>query len=110
MQINIRKRPWQKNTTYGNRITIDPYYQSTAWKKTCDYIWTRDKSVCQLCLQDGKIHLLTRGTKDITKQGTVDHKVQRKKGGSDEPDNLWLIGTIHHNSKSAKEGNQSRKK
>ena len=110
MQINQIKRPWEKKSSYGNRINRDPYYQSSAWKKKVDFIWQRDNSTCQLCLSHGKLHPLTRGTNDITRQGTVDHKIQRINGGSDEYDNLWLIGTNHHNRKSAKEGNEIRRK
>lgn len=102
--------PWQKKGNYGHRNTRDPHYQSSAWKKMVDYIWLRDKGICQLCLEQGKMHPLIRGTKNIGMQGTVDHKVQRKKEGTDNEDNLWLIGSNHHAVKSANEGNQMRRK
>lgn len=108
MQIKSIKRPWDKKTQ--TRYNPDPFYQSPSWKRKVDFVWLRDKSLCQLCLQQNIIHPLERGTKDINKQGTVDHKIQRINGGSDEYDNLWLIGSNHHASKSANEGNKSRKK
>jgi hypothetical protein len=55
------------------------------------------------------MHPLERGTRNIDKQGTVDHKIQRINGGTDTEDNLWLIGSNHHASKSANEGNESRR-
>lgn len=105
MIINSIKRPWIKTSS---RLKPEHFYQSQAWKKLVDLVWMRDNSLCQLCLQQGIIHRLERGTKDINKQGTVDHKEQRKKGGTDDMDNLWLIGSNHHASKSANEGNKMR--
>ncbi len=105
MNIESTKLPWQKKSNYGHRNQSNAFYQSKTWKQTVAFIWARDKGMCQLCLSKGILHPLTRGTKDINKQGTVDHKVQRIKGGTDNEDNLWLIGTNHHYSKSANEGN-----
>lgn len=102
MLIPQRKRPWEKKTQ--TRYNPDPYYQSADWKAKVDYIWDRDRSLCQWCLNDGIIHRLERGTRDIDKQGTVDHKDQRKKSRNDNTDNLWLIGSNHHAKKSANEG------
>lgn len=104
MIINNIRRPWSKEPY--QRKSPDTYYQSTAWKNIVDYIWKRDNGICQLCKQEGKVHILKRGTKDLSMQGTVDHKKQRKQGGSDDYDNLWLIGTNHHYAKSANEGNK----
>jgi len=106
MIIKSIKRPWQ-NT---QRKTSDKskFYQSAEWKQIVSYIWIRDKGLCQLCFEKGISHILERGTKNIDKQGTIDHKVQRVLGGSDKEDNLWLIGSNHHNSKSVIEGNNMR--
>ena len=103
MNIRTIKRPWVKQGYV--RTNPDLYYQSNEWKRIVSAIWIRDRSLCQMCLEKGIIHGLERGTRDINKQGTVDHKVQRKKGGTDNEDNLWLIGSNHHASKSANEGN-----
>lgn len=107
MEIKSIKRPWQKQT----RQTSDKarFYQSNTWRSIVDYIWARDKGICQLCIENGIVHQLERGTKELSKQGTVDHKIQRDLGGTDNYDNLWLIGSNHHNVKSAMEGNQMRK-
>ena len=83
----------------------DPYYQSQEHKYKRDLVWERDQGLCQICLDKGILHELVRGTKDITKQGTVDHRVPRKAGGSDDLSNLRLIGSIHH----AKKSNQDKK-
>jgi 5-methylcytosine-specific restriction endonuclease McrA len=108
MKIESIRRPWQPS---GQRKkNPDPFYNTSTWKNTVDRIWIRDKGMCQLCLQQGIKHYLERGTKDLTKQGTVDHRVQRIKGGTDTDDNLWLIGSNHHNQIRAKQGNQMYKR
>jgi 5-methylcytosine-specific restriction endonuclease McrA len=110
MKIESLTRPWEKNKSQGHKIHNDPFYQSSTWKRTVDRIWIRDASVCQLCKEKGINHPLERGTKDLEKQGTVDHKVQRMNGGADTDDNLWLIGSNHHNVKRAEEKNAMQKK
>jgi 5-methylcytosine-specific restriction endonuclease McrA len=104
MKIDSIKRPWIKNEQ--RKKHIDTFYQSSTWKNTVDRIWVRDKGMCQLCLQKGIKHYLERGTKDLTKQGTVDHIERRALGFSDDDSNLWLIGSNHHNSKRAFEKNK----
>lgn len=76
------------------------HYQSKDWKQKKNEVWHRDQSLCQLCKKKGIIHQLTRGTKDLNRQGTVDHIIPINAGGSDELTNLWLIGSIHHARKS----------
>lgn len=112
MKINEIRRPWSNDTGHRHNIRKDnsDIYKTSSWKKTVDFIWVRDKGMCQLCLQQGIKHQLTRGTTDLSIQGTVDHKEQRIKGGSDNYDNLWLIGSNHHNAKSARERNTMYKK
>ena len=63
-----------------------------------------------MCLEKGIKHPLVRGTKDRSQQGTVDHRVQRILHGTDQMDNLWLIGTNHHDAKSAREKNEKYKR
>src|SRR5688572_27821752 len=110
MQINNIKRPWDKKVNQGHKLHNDPFYQSSAWRNTVSRIWARDNSTCQLCKEKGIKHTLERGTKDLERQGTVDHKVQRINGGSDSDENLWLIGSNHHNAKRAVEKNEMYKK
>lgn len=101
MKIDSVRRPWENQSTHRHNIRHGDRssYQTTAWKRLVDLIWSRDKSMCQLCLKEGIQHRLVRGTMDLSIQGTVDHKKRRDEGGSDNPDNLWLIGTNHHNRK-----------
>lgn len=105
MEIRTPKRPWTKY----RRNNPDPYYQSNEWRRKVDYVWDRDRGLCQICLEKGISHQLVRGTKDLSKQGTVDHKEQRRKNGTDDYYNLRLIGSNHHASKSANEGNKDRR-
>jgi 5-methylcytosine-specific restriction endonuclease McrA len=107
MHINQLKAPWIKKSR--PRYNPDSFYQSKTWKDLVNFIWMRDNSLCQICKKQGIIHKLERNTKDLSKQGTVDHKIQRKKQGADEPDNLWLIGSNHHAVKSATEKNKMYK-
>lgn len=106
MKIESIPRPWQKRTNQGHFKTDRSFYQSSTWKNTVNRIWERDRGICQLCLQNGIRHVLERGTKDLSKQGTVDHKVQRIQGGADTDDNLWLIGSDHHNKIRAEQKNK----
>jgi 5-methylcytosine-specific restriction endonuclease McrA len=99
-----------KQKSQGHKLHKDPFYQSSTWKTTVDRIWARDQGICQLCKEKGIKHVLERGTRDLDKQGTVDHKTQRINGGSDSDDNLWLIGSNHHNAKRAVEKNKMYKK
>jgi 5-methylcytosine-specific restriction endonuclease McrA len=108
MKIDSIKRPWIKNEQ--RKKHVDTFYQTSAWKTTVDRIWIRDKGMCQLCLQKGIKHVLERGTRDLEKQGTVDHKEQRLLTNNDSDDNLWLIGSNHHNAKRAIEKNQMYKR
>jgi 5-methylcytosine-specific restriction endonuclease McrA len=111
MKINTPSRPWIKDDGHRqSHRTVEPYYQSSQWKKLVDAVWARDNGMCQLCLKNGIKHKLTRGTSDRSIQGTVDHKTQRKLGGTDSLDNLWLIGSNHHDGKSAKERNEMYKR
>ena len=106
MKINQIPRPWVKQKSQGHKLHNDTFYQSSAWKRTVDRIWSRDQGICQLCKEKGIKHVLERGTRDLEKQGTVDHKEQRLLTNNDSDDNLWLIGSNHHNAKRAKEKNQ----
>lgn len=58
----------------------------------------RDNYLCQLCLQEGKTTLAE----------TVDHKVPRAHGGTDEEANLWALCWPHHRRKTAREHTRSR--
>lgn len=88
-----------------HRSKTDPYYQSSEWRAKKDKVWKRDKGLCQICLEKGIMHQLQRGTKNLERQGTVEHNIPRNAGGSDELDNLWLMGSNHHPAKS----NQDKK-
>lgn len=93
----------EKQNTNDHRHKTDSYYISKEWKRKKDYIWERDDSMCQICLDKGINHLLVRGTKDMNYQGTVDHTIPRNAGGSDEPSNLRLVGSRCHARKSNKD-------
>ena len=97
MKINNSK------PTYDHREKTDSFYNSRKWKSLKDKVWSRDEFTCQICKEKGKLHFLQRGTKDIRFQGTVDHIVPRNAGGSDELDNLRLIGSSCHAKKSNKD-------
>lgn len=56
-------------------------------------IRTRDKGLCQACLEAGRVTLGTQ----------VDHKVPLSAGGSDADDNKWLLCDACHKAKSRAE-------
>lgn len=94
----LKTKPPTQEHRQGN-----PYYQTKEWKYKKELVWLRDERLCQLCLSKNIIHPLIRGTRDLSKQGTVDHKIPREAGGTDDLDNLWLIGSNHHARKSNKD-------
>lgn len=104
--MNITRRDKRKSSRDSKR---DKFYQSRDWKKDVDFVWERDKHMCQECLDRGRRHYLVRGTKDIDRQGTVDHDPPRPRNAPYNPetydhvDNLRLIGSRHHASKSSRE-------
>jgi len=55
---------------------IPDYYRSLEWHETRRYILKRDHDLCQYC-----------GNKAVT----ADHVIPRKKGGSDDPENLVAV-------------------
>jgi 5-methylcytosine-specific restriction endonuclease McrA len=113
MQINSIKRPWYNNTgNYGNRVTIDPFYQSSTWKRTKES-FKRGFSILsngmrvsnKLCYDCMDKH------NKPTPMHTVDHMTAIQDGGDrTNHDNLRSLCLSHHNSKSAQEGNSRRKK
>lgn len=63
------------------------------WQTIRERIIRRDKGLCQVCLQQGRV-----------KKGVeVDHKVPLHKGGSNRDSNLWLLCNDCHDEKSLDE-------
>jgi 5-methylcytosine-specific restriction endonuclease McrA len=112
MQINNIQRPWQKKTSYGNRLTKDPFYQSSEWKRT-----KASFKLGQSILPNGKpvsnmlcYECMAKDNRP-TPGHSIDHIVPIEEGGSrTDHNNLMNLCLSHHNSKSAKEGNKRRKK
>ena len=69
------------------------------WEVTRGRILSRDKGLCQVCLQAGKY----RPAK------AVDHIVPKFEGGSDDDDNLQSICKVCHDIKTADEARRARK-
>lgn len=111
MIINTIKRPWERQGRYGTRTTRDPRYQGRAWARTKEEFkqgftvmpdgHQLPNTCCYQCyLETGK-HLTGYA---------IDHNT-RVKDGADFHDkkNLRNLCESHHNSKSAREGNEERK-
>jgi 5-methylcytosine-specific restriction endonuclease McrA len=110
MEIKHIHRPWQRKHRQGSRYNPDPYYHSVSWKNTRKSFRLGHTDVegfkllnifCIDCYKESKRLVLGSNT---------DHIVPRKEGGSDEHDNLQTQCDTHHARKSAKEGNERRKK
>lgn len=112
MEIKNIHRPWQKKGTYGNRSKKDPFYQSSPWKRT--------KAAFKLgfsTLPNGNIISNTlcydcMAEDNRTEPGhSIDHIIPIEEGGSmTDHNNLRNLCLPHHNSKSAIEGNNRRRK
>lgn len=109
MEIKPIKRPWQRQSNYGNRYSIDPIYHSSQWRSTRELHsqgfteWNGQKVSNRLCIECYK-----KGK--IVPFHTKDHKVRIEDGGARfDLSNIQSLCLSCHNSKSAKEGNQLRK-
>ena len=112
MLIKKSKRPWHPNENrYGHRLHKDPFYNGSPWKatkeafKVLDSILSNGKKVSNcLCYECMDKH------EKITPMHTVDHILAIEDGGSRyDFSNLRSLCLSHHNSKSAREGNERRK-
>lgn len=112
MNIKTIKRPWQRQTKYGNRLSKDPFYQSTTWKRTkalhkqgytiADDGFKLSNIYCIDCYNESGLF----NSKNIA----IDHIKAIKEGGDKtSQSNLRSLCESHHNRKSAIEGNQRRK-
>ena len=66
---------------------------SSKWRSLRDHIIRRDAGICQICGDEGT---------------DVDHRVERRDGGTDEPDNLWLLCNRCHKAKTARRTSQNK--
>lgn len=125
MKITNIKRPWQKTTQ--RRYNPDKRYQSQSWKKAREIHKSKNTTVTNeqftIICQLNPLLTYTKGTIsnhfciDCYLEGklkpmkVVDHKV-RVKDGADfyNDENYQSLCEVHHNKKSANEGNQLRKK
>ena len=96
----------KKKKNYNPKKKTDKFYLSPFWKNMVSYIWQRDMATCQSCLEKGILKPLAKPSRDVNKQGHVDHKRARKMGGSNDEDNLWLICFHCHIEKTQQEGSR----
>lgn len=111
MEIKRIKRPWEKNThSQGKRYNPDPYYQSQSWKNNRKAFRAGYTDIDGFKLPNILCIDCYKESGKLTPGSNTDHIVPRKEGGSDNHDNLQTQCDSHHAKKSAKEGNQRRKK
>jgi len=110
MTINEVPRPFQKPHSYGTRLTRSPLYRSKLWSKVirpefragCTQ-WNGEQVPNTLCIECYKQGRIIEGP-------VVDHIVAIKDGGSATYlKNMQALCASHHNSKSAREGNNRLK-
>ncbi|WP_395543262.1 HNH endonuclease [Neotabrizicola sp. sgz301269] len=82
----------------GQKGTRHQRGYDAAWGRLRLTILARDNHLCQLCLEAGR----------VTPARTVDHRVPKAQGGTDEPDNLRSICDDHHAAKTTREGHDAR--
>lgn len=109
MQTNPIKRPWIKESKYGSRIRRDPHYQSTSWKKTRLSFREGFTIVNGFSLSNKYCIECYKQNKRLVSALNTDHIVRRKEGGTDDHSNLQTLCDSHHNTKSAREGNELRR-
>jgi 5-methylcytosine-specific restriction protein A len=102
--FTLVKIPGKKRENSNAHRGGDKFYHTKRWKLLKEKVWIRDEGMCQICLDKGINHFLMQGTKDMNYQGTVDHIKPRNAGGSDDIENLRLVGSRCH----AKKSNQDK--
>ena len=111
MIITATKPPWQKKGSYGNKTTDNPFYRTPSWRKS------RAARRLESTLVNGH-NLLNIYCVECYKEtgkevlGHNDDHIIAIKDGGDQWDysNRQTLCDSHHASKSAKEGNERRKK
>ncbi|UZS00255.1 HNH endonuclease [Chondrinema litorale] len=101
----IVKKPrwWDKKATTGKqegRKEKSKNYNTTQWRTVRDAVKVRDKYLCQECLRNNIYTQVGIKPNDYA----VDHKRRVREGGDFfDMDNLELLCSTCHNSKSGKE-------
>ena len=108
MEIKRIRRPWEKRS--GKRYNPDPFYQSPQWKRIRSSFRLGHTIVNGFHLPNIYCIDCYKETGKLIPGSNTDHKQRRKEGGSDTHDNLQTQCDSHHNSKSAQEGNQLRRR
>ena len=88
---------WIKSTTQGKRGTWsnNKFYQSKQWRATRNS-FIKQNPLCVFCLKKDM----------LTPANVVDHIKPITEGGAElDINNLQSLCTMHHNQKSAREGN-----
>lgn len=92
----------QKEAFTGHDKKNTEFYTSSLWRSIRGIVLRRDKGICQACLRPVEI---------CGMPPVVDHIKPINQGGSaTDYDNLQLLGTPCHNSKSGKESKQNQNK
>ena len=118
MNIPTIKRPWERETRYGKRLKRDPFYQSPIWKQTKESFKHGYTEVPSYDDPGKTIKLSNIYCVDCYAQTghfrlgyAIDHNVAIEDGGNrTDHNNLRNRCESHHNSKSAREGNERRKR
>jgi 5-methylcytosine-specific restriction protein A len=84
---------WKRTPSNKGKTTTQRGY-GWKWQQLREQILKRDSYLCKYCLEDGR----------VTVGKEVDHKLPKSQGGTDSPDNLQTLCTIHHKAKTANEG------
>jgi 5-methylcytosine-specific restriction enzyme A len=109
MNIEYKRRPWEKKASNGQRST-DRTYQTGGWKRLREFFRTLFTVVNGLPISN-KYCIQCYREKGIFIDGPIaDHIVPRRLGGKDEVENLQSLCDMCHAKKSAREGNETRKK
>lgn len=116
MNIENKKRPWEKQSSYGTRLKRDPFYQSTTWKNTKTgfkegYTVVNGYRLSNRYCIDCYIERGDKNPGSNEHPNATDHIRRIEDGGSRTAhSNLATRCESHHNRKSAIEGNNARKR
>lgn len=109
MVIKSIKRPWANDSGHGTRLNRDPFYNSTAWRKTRKAFRQSTTLINGYSLSNTFCAECYRSKGILTPALNLDH-IQRIKDGGDRLDwsNLQTLCDSCHAIKSANEGNKKK--
>jgi len=100
-RLAVRHQPKEVKVSYGQGRGGRP------WRRKRERVFNRDKFLCQICLQQGRVTAIELSGKDA---GVCDHRIPIAEGGTDHEENLQTICQPCDREKTAQESARGLKR